>query len=76
MATYIYIIEGVLIFIYRLFSLRWPSIFKILTFVFVFQIALFFINYSLLAFAGLGIMDYWFDFRKIRGKNNNIDHTA
>lgn len=73
-STFIYIIEGGLIFLYRFFILKLNLIFKLIILFLLFQLSFYYIKYASIIFAGLGILDYWFDFRNTSHfKDNNID---
>lgn len=75
-SAFIYIIEGGLIFLYKFLIIKMNMILKSLT---LFIGIYLFIKFQMILFvpiilAGLGILDYWFDFRKTdQFKKNNID---
>lgn len=63
-STFIYIVEGGLIFLYKLLLMRINFIIKFIIIFIILQFAFMYIKYSALILAGIGILDYWFDFRK------------
>ena len=69
----IYILEGGLIFIFKILTWKINPILKILI-IFIPFLTLKLLGIVIIIFLTLGILDYWFDFRKVNQiKNNNID---
>ncbi|MBU1076115.1 MAG: YybS family protein [Spirochaetes bacterium] len=68
--AFIYIMEGSLIFVYKILKLRFHFFLKIVLLFILFQISFSYLQYAALFFGALGILDYWFDFRKINQLTN------
>lgn len=69
-----YIIIGALILLYRFITFKINLFLKFLILFVILQLSIMYFKYAFLVFSGIGILDYWFDFRKMKFINkNNID---